>query len=64
MRALKHIINETFDQASPHTKKIFGEPMKADEVVQVINTGKPFTSGFVATTKKNRKPPLSWDLVA
>jgi general stress protein 26 len=62
--SLQDIIDQTFESANQHTKKIFGKPMKADEVIELVNTGKPFTSGFTATVNKNGTPHMSWDLYA
>jgi uncharacterized pyridoxamine 5'-phosphate oxidase family protein len=36
--------------------------MNATEVIRLINTGKPFTSGFTATINKDGRPHLTWDL--
>lgn len=51
MQKLQNTIDQTFANANVHTKKILGRPMNSGEVIRLINTGKPFTSGFTAKTK-------------
>ncbi len=65
MKALKQIINGTFDQASPHTKKIFRRTYESRGSCPCDQHSETIHESFRgATTRKNGKPHISWDLVA
>jgi nitroimidazol reductase NimA-like FMN-containing flavoprotein (pyridoxamine 5'-phosphate oxidase superfamily) len=58
---LQKIIDRSYANATPFTKKVLGKPMTAEETIDFINEKR---DGILASVKASGKPHISWQLLA